>query len=366
MRDVVLLWMVLFLVPGYVVADDITLFEYWSRPLSIGEKTPYPENCGECHKRQYTDWIGSLHRRSVGPGLLSQLKPEEYPDYALSCYYCHAPAVEQNEMVRRGDGYVRNDSFDRRLKHSGISCVICHVRKGRIYGPVPSGNREGGHPFTVKDFFSSAEFCRVCHQLDGGYELNGKVLVNTYREWKESPYGKNNITCQHCHMPDRRHLFRGIHDPEMVRNGVDFEVRGGKEKITLLIKNTGVGHNFPTYVTPLVVVRGFVVDGSGTVVGGTLRESFVGRKVTLDLTEELFDTRIPPGGEFGFEYPVDGAKGKKIVLEVWVYPDEFYNRFFHSALEDTNSEDIKEALDITENSFYLLFREEVRIPERPM
>ena len=69
-------------------------------------------------------------------------------------------------------------------------------------------------------------------------------------------------------MPDRRHLWRGIHDRDMVRSGLAITLRADKARYrpgdllhaTLVIATPGVGHAFPTYVTPQVRVRAELVD----------------------------------------------------------------------------------------------------------
>jgi len=357
--------------------------EYWKRPINIGSSRPveglYPESCAQCHWGQYEDWKGALHGKSVGPGLLAQLGSKTDPETAVSCYYCHAPLASQSEVIT-GEGssgpknYVPNNTFDEKLKLSGVSCAACHVRESGVFGPSTPASADVkttgkvDHTSVPKVFFEEAEFCAACHQLDDGYELNGKLLVNTYREWRESEYGRGNIVCQSCHMPGRRHLFRGIHDPEMVKGGVTFDVEraaaGARVKAKLMITNSGVGHYFPTYVTPIVVIKGFLTDASGNVLRGTIKKATIGRKVTLDLSKELFDTRIPPLKSYEFDYVVRrAAKAERLVFEVRVFPDEFYNRFFENAIKSHDpamkKTELKEAFRNTSRSSYLLFKKEI-------
>jgi len=371
---------------------------YWNRPIPPQNHKikflPYPQECRRCHKNQYKDWKESFHKKAVSPGLLGQINHEKEPDFARSCYFCHAPMMEQSEVVKRQlavnsqqlaekeTDYINNPSFDNKLKLSGVSCVVCHLREGKIYGPTArvGGRGQGAvikdkdqkqhNGFIEKGFFKNAEFCAACHQLDEGYELNGKVLVNTYREWEESLYSKNNITCQNCHMPDRQHLWRGIHDKEMVMRGIHIELIRHEKGVRLIITNSGVGHYFPTYATPLVVVKGFLLDEHGKAIPSSVKKAFIGRKVSLDLSKEIFDTRIPPGKSFEFDYIpsipplVKGDKVRfrgKLVFEVMVYPDEFYNRFYKGLLNNKdgsfNRKEIEEALKITEKSHYILFKQ---------
>ena len=378
--------------------DFLSVSEYWERPVPLQQYDNffYPEECGKCHKSQYGDWKDSLHSKAVGPGLLGQLSPFQDPQFAQSCYFCHAPLTEQSEMIEKESGvrsqeseekepfYIKNPSFDNKLKLSGVSCAVCHLREGKIYGPPKREKKSGvrgqgsgeksqisnlksqikdAHSgFIEKDFFEKAEFCAACHQLDEGYEINGKVLTNTYMEWKESIYSKNNITCQNCHMPGRQHLFRGIHDPEMVKRGITINVLREGSNARLVITNTGVGHFFPTYVTPVVVIKGFMLDKNDKVVARSMKKAFIGRKINLDLSKEIFDTRIPPEKSFEFDYTVSKSYNSgKLVFEVWVYPDEFYNRFYRDLLKGKNGgfdeKEIEKAFKITEKSGYRLFRD---------
>ena len=376
--------------------DFLSVSEYWKRPVSpqnhYNKFSLYPEECGSCHKEQYRTWKDSLHSKAVGPGLLGQLKPDKDPQFAASCYFCHAPMEEQAEMIENKSGvrsqesgekepfYIKNPSFDNKLKLSGVSCSVCHLREGKVYGPpkrqgqgpAPAGFKRGSgvrskkekshNSFIEKDFFEKAEFCAACHQLDEGYEINGKVLTNTYMEWKESIYSKNNITCQNCHMPGRQHLFRGIHDPEMVKRGITINAVREGSNARLVITNTGVGHFFPTYVTPVVVIKGFVLDKNDKIIARSMKKAFIGRKVNLDLSKEIFDTRIPPEKSFEFDFTVSKSYNSgKLVFEVWVYPDEFYNRFYRDLLKGKNGgfdgKEIEKAFKITEKSGYRLFRE---------
>ena len=357
------------LFPLYSSGGEPSLKGHWRRPALAGKGdfSLYPRDCGSCHAAQYEGWKGSLHAKAVGPGLLGQLDAGENPETALSCYTCHAPLMEQQEKIleKTGGKYLPNSRFDPSLKKSGVTCAVCHARGGKVFGPPPAGElktaggkgKKHGRSET-RDFFRKSEFCAACHQLDNGYELNGKPLVNTFREWEKSEWAKNGAACQDCHMPNREHLFRGIHDKDMTLNAVDFSVSWSGDAVKLLISNTGAGHYFPTYVTPLIALKAFSLDASGKTIAGSQREDFIGRKVSLDLEKEEFDTRIPPGGAHEFTYDDhEGSSG--VVFEVWVYPDNFYNESFKSLLAGDGAPNpalIGEALGKTASSPYLLWK----------
>lgn len=358
-----------------LAGGEPSLLDHWKRPVQAGggHFSLHPEKCGSCHAAQYDSWRGSRHAKAVGPGLLGQLDVENALDTALSCYQCHAPLLEQQEVKEAaGKGFGKNRSFDARLKASGVSCAVCHVRDGAVFGPpaaenlkIVAGQGKKHEKSEEREFFKTSEFCAVCHQLDGGYELNGTPLTNTYREWRQSSWGRNGVPCQQCHMPGRQHLFRGIHDKKMTLHAIDISLskEEGKSKITIV--NTGAGHYFPTYVTPLIVIKAFLKDAAGKTVPGSLKENFIGRKVSVNLEKQEFDTRIPPGGKHEFGYDPKGEAKGRVVFEVWVYPDRFYNRFYDLLLHDNtavNAASIGEALRETEKSPYLLWKAEEPLP----
>lgn len=157
----------------------------------------------------------------------------------------------------------------------------------------------------------------------------------------------------------------------MVRSGLTIAVTMGRpqyrpgEEVTAQItaQNTGVGHHVPTYVTPRITVRAMLLDATGRQVPGSLEERVIARDVTLDLSRELFDSRIPAGGRFVMDYRrrVDRA-GLKLGVRITVYPDHFYARFFESLLASgarRGAPDIRRALDATRRSVFELYRRDI-------
>jgi hypothetical protein len=367
---------------------------HWRLPIPLQGKPPArwnpleaslsPESCGICHPAQFADWKTSLHAKSMGPGVTGQLVEmlRSDPESALQCYTCHAPLSEQQEKTPAPSGALAsNRAFDRNLQRDGITCAACHVRGHQRFGPPKrDGSLESSAPraqlphngVTRTPAFLRAEFCKDCHQFPSdGFALNGKLLENTYNEWKAGPFGKQGVQCQECHMPDRRHLWRGIHDPEMVRSGLTISVEGPRGRhragdtvaVTLTVTNSKVGHAFPTYVTPRVVVSGELLDRLGKVVAGSREEKVIAREVPLDLSKEIFDTRLLPGQSLGFRYRRPMAQaGLRLRLAVTVYPDHFYTRFFESLLAQgagKGTARIQEALAATKASVFTVFSQEI-------
>ncbi len=371
-------------------AIDAFLTRHWRAPIPLQGPPParftpleaslQPEACGACHPAQLADWRTSLHAASMGPGVAGQLVEmiESDPASALSCHACHAPLAEQVSHVR-SEGDIRpNLAFDAALRARGLPCAGCHVRAHERFGPP---RRDGSlaspapretlphNGVTRTAAFLGSEFCRGCHQFTpDGFALNGKLLENTYNEWRASRFARQGIQCQDCHMPDRRHLWRGIHDADMVRSGLTITAgaepasRAGEARIvTLRVENTGVGHAFPTYVTPLVVLRAETLDAEGRVIEGSREESVIGREVALDLSREISDTRLPPGGSATLAYR-PAAAGARARLSVVVYPDAFYTRFYEILLAQgagRGTAQIREALAATRRSPFTVFTRDV-------
>jgi hypothetical protein len=132
----------------------------------------------------------------------------------------------------------------------------------------------------------------------------------------QGPYPEKGYTCQTCHMPEvvrpvavggpvregHRHLWRGGHDPDMIKRAVSVEVVANPpefkfgERVTfnLMFKNSGAGHKIPTgdpdrYFTISFTVR----DPQGKVVSSqshTIGRWILWKPVIL----ELYDNRISP------------------------------------------------------------------------
>lgn len=387
----------LFLLTGAAVAGDNALSSvnrksareflnrHWQRPIppqggppssfSPLEASLAPQSCGTCHPAQLSDWRTTLHAKSMGPGLAGQLVDlwRTDPESVRLCLSCHAPLAEQQPENRA--------IFDATLHGQGVVCAACHVRKHQRFGPprreqtaAPTSSRvslpHGGATRTPA--FMAAEFCSSCHQFEkDGFALNGKLLENTLEEWKASPAAARGLQCQDCHMPDRRHLWRGIHDPEMVRSGVTVAVvtdrpryrPGDRVAVRITLTAVGVGHHFPTYVTPRVVVRVALVDSAGHEVSGSAEEHVIARDVSLDLSRERSDTRIPAGGRSTLDYRrrVEHA-GVGLRVRVTVDPDHFYTRFFESLLASGPGQgraEMQKALDATRRSTFELYRRDV-------
>ena len=138
--------------------------------------------------------------------------------------------------------------------------------------------------------------------------------------------GGAGMVCQTCHMPDRApHLWRGIHDPAMVAAGLTPRMAADKEKARFELANSGVGHAFPTYTVPTIVMRAVALEADGSPQPENSPWSVLARRVYYDGNNwvELSDTRLFPGRSAAIN---DLPWGTSDRIRVWldVIPDDFY------------------------------------------
>lgn len=325
-----------------------------------------PQSCGQCHTDQWSAWQTSLHSRSVGPGLRWQLRLMDQAE-GNRCLRCHAPLAEQKALLAdelgwpvRADGdppaYVPPD-----LARQGLVCAGCHVRGHRRFGPVPAaaagpdtGSATGAATvdraptanalphggFEAHGAFSDSRFCAHCHQFaDDGPRVAGKLHEDTFEQWKASPQAAKGQSCQSCHMPQRRHLWRGIHDAAMTRQAIDVQLQllppttpGGPRIARAVVRNVGAGHHLPTYMVAKIELHFARVWPDGHREG--LGMQAIGWHVDEALKQEAADTRIPAGGERRFDQAFDAPAegGGSLELTLRVRPGEHYERTFRKSL----------------------------------
>ncbi|MFA7386745.1 MAG: hypothetical protein WCZ87_03705, partial [Thiohalobacteraceae bacterium] len=172
----------------------------------------------------------------------------------------------------------------------------------------------------------------------------GKLLENTHTEWRASRHADAGRTCQVCHMPERRHLWRGIHDPDMVRQALTTDIAiepagAARLRVRAEVRNSGAGHYFPTYVVPKIWLRLILIDAGGAE-RANLAEALIARDVDIWLTEERSDTRLAPDAALVLEAELQTPPepGWQIELRVDVAPREHYERMFAGVLRDSSVE----------------------------
>jgi hypothetical protein len=143
-------------------------------------------------------------------------------------------------------------------------------------------------------------------------------------------------------MPDRRHLWRGITDPDMVRRAMAVDLRGVRDAdgvldLELTLANVGAGHHFPAYMVPRIDVRVMLVGPDGREVQSLLQHVIQWR-TSVDLKEEKFDTRLPSGESVRLtaSHNVPREPGYSVALHIDVAPKDHYERMYQDMMRQAD------------------------------
>ncbi len=300
--------------------------------LAPAETSLAAPQCARCHAKQYREWEGSRHRGAMSPGIRAQMMGMRDVE-ALACLRCHAPLAEQRTLITSP------------LREQAVSCAGCHVRGFTRHGPPnvsPSLLPIPGYPLTTLGIYERSDLCLPCHQLPPRTAVQGRPLLDTYREWLEGPYMARGVECQHCHMPNREHEWKGIHDSHTFRQGIALtgraHVKDGAVTVVAELANVGAGHYLPTTPTPAAWIIVELVDARGKLIEGASSEMRIGRDISFDGGKwtEHADTRIPPGDKAVMSRAWKGGRIAEATMArilVEVHPDDYYEQLYERRLK---------------------------------
>ena len=254
-------------------------------------KYPYdnfdkPNKCLACHTDIYRQWEQAM----MSQAYTHHWDEIEYFDLAVKhaqidpklkgvvdgCNGCHTPLA-----YMAGDVTPPRPSENSRANES-VSCEVCHIITG-FKGAEPFnfnytvnpgktkyGNRKGvespEHKTVYSEFIRTAEFCGTCHNEKNPFDM---WVKSTHLEWKEGPYGKQNVPCQQCHMPAApgknakmseyhddvaQHLFHGAHVFSKINGSIELLVQPNVKEtepgypvvLNVQLFNGKCGHKVPT------------------------------------------------------------------------------------------------------------------------
>jgi hypothetical protein len=323
------------------------------------------EECAACHRSFHDEWSTTIHSRSW-------TEPYFQADWRFDgaqqvCKNCHIPLDRQQEHLVLGFRdkgkwqpiLAPNPRFDPELQREGVTCAACHLREGRILGV-----RGAPAPHPVERLADPSQICLRCHVVGGErwdtfYRLPpcGTVAeirataahaatseLNTLPSAARGAISMSEVAalgCVECHMPAtvrpvadggtpqqvRRHLWRGGHDPEMVRSALDVRIAqataadAGKRAVTLTLTNVGASHYVPTGTPDRhLTVRLRLLDAAGALIGEqehVLKRTVLWRPFIVD----LWDTRLPRGAPRVFRqaFAADAAPRPAAVEAVITY-----------------------------------------------
>ena len=232
------------------------------------------ESCGTCHRAIYEEWKTSIHAHAFDDPFFQAYWKRDGNIWV--CLNCHTPLENQQPTLikeiprNRVEKAVQepNPRYDPEYQKESITCAACHVRDGVILGPFDDS--VAPHPTRFDPAFRTTQVCYRCHSVvSGPAQFYRFGPCGTYAEYEDKYFMKERgMICQSCHMPEverpvseggpirqgRRHLWRGGHDPEMIKRAVVVQVQadppapkvGDHVRFTLTLINAGAGHKIPT------------------------------------------------------------------------------------------------------------------------
>lgn len=241
-----------------------------------GLATLSAQTCAACHHDAHDTWEGSAHATAwASPTYRAAVAAA---GNSTACLGCHLPLKSQHEQL--ADGYldgditrprlVANPGFDATLQSEGVTCVVCHVRDGKVLSanePKPAP-----HPTVQSDELVGSALCATCHQLS--WPGADKPFYDTWGEWDRAGFSTAGVECRVCHMgpengspshalrPDPRRALTTLVALASTTVGPGQTVDVG---VSLL--NSGAGHSVPTgspYTRWEIDVA--LVDGNGSAV----------------------------------------------------------------------------------------------------
>lgn len=373
------------------VSVDMKLFPFYpafirvedGRTVKVSDYTSHDE-CSGCHSAIHDQWSGNMLSNSFKDPVWQALWKKGFKEtkgkIGNNCLSCHTPIGTVTRAIKTPDEIEKLDD----ISASGVQCDFCHTVASTHYSetkpPIPHnlaftvdpGNTKRaqfndsdspGHQTTFSQLHTSAEFCGNCHNVLNP-PMGGFPIERTFEEWKKSPYAKNGIICQDCHMipvsrlaavardmkkpvnpgqaseigPERTHVytheFVGGNAAMTGRLGSDTHEQIAEERLKLAaslsvsaqgklpkpgsllkirvnVKNKAAGHNLPTSLTDIrqMWLEVTVKDTSGK---NIYKSGVLNAKGNLDDDTEIFNSR-----------PVD-SKGK-FTLKPWLIAGEDYN-----------------------------------------
>lgn len=325
------------------------------------------KECAACHQEFYDEWQTTIHSKAWTE---SYFKVDwKFDGSQHSCRLCHTPLDRQQPQKVLGyrdtdkwDPIVENNpDFDPKLQHEGVTCAACHYRDGKIVGVF--GNTNAPHP--VKKLEDPNQVCVRCHIVEGDkwdtffrfppcgtvaeiensrsqLPANKKTVNRVGLSGEHLISDSSSLGCVDCHMPlmkrslvkggvvreTRQHLWRGGHDPQMVKKALTIKFteddllkknspKKGKQRFILTIENTGAAHYVPTGTPDRhLTVHLSVLDKHNNLLQEStniIRRNVMWRPFIVDLK----DTRLPRWQPRSYDIELSGLE-KAVSVEAVV------------------------------------------------
>lgn len=307
--------------------------------VPVGLQSLKAEECGSCHVEIYKEWKSSMHANAFRDPFFQAYWKKDH--HIWVCLNCHTPLENQQptliQDLPRGRVekafQIPNYRYDPEYQQEGVTCAACHVRDGVILGPYDDS--AAPHPTQFDPSFRTTQVCYRCHNVvSGPVQFYNVGPCGTYPEYEGEFFMKERgLICQSCHMPEverpvaqdspirygRRHLWRGGHDPEMVKRAVAVQVKadppapkpGEDVTLTVTLINAGAGHKIPTGDPDRFFTVEFTVrDSTGAVVEE--QSDTMGRWILWQpVIVEMYDNRLLPLASRDYTFDLEVPEHEK-------------------------------------------------------
>jgi len=220
------------------------------------------ESCKECHEDIYYEYQTSYHSKTYFNNELHRKVADKVSTKTYDCAVCHMPGAKNlHDLVT---GKARPSEY--RVKQTdAISCFYCHQigyvkqahdkninflsKKPEGYKPSMFGSLENADDSDKHEMLKNPIYkknvCLGCHSHKRN--SHGVLIFNAMENNQDS------TGCIKCHMPytpgavektnkkgrdeHRSHNFAGIHNSELIKEGVDISVSANGNNIEILLKN---------------------------------------------------------------------------------------------------------------------------------
>jgi Cytochrome c554 and c-prime len=315
--------------------------ERFERPMQIGMplgiESWSAKACGRCHREIYSEWAESMHGQAWTDPYFQV--DSRYDGSQQICLNCHTPLVNQQQSLVLGfrdrDKFdpilATNPEYDAALRDEGVTCVVCHIRNGRIVGPF----RTERAPHAVEydpGMSRGMKPCLRCHVVMGK-RWDTFYAMPPCGTVAEIEKGGHEVDCIGCHMPaivrlataettareGRRHQFQGGHAPERVKQALRIGHKLEADELVVTLTNVGASHYLPTGTPDRHLTLELRLLGSS---GQVLAEKVYAMKRYIlwrPFIVDLRDTRLPYGQPREFRFSViKGGSDTPAVVDVIV------------------------------------------------
>ena len=220
------------------------------------------ESCKECHEDIYYEYQSSYHSKNYFNNELHRKVANQVSKKTYDCGVCHMPGATNLKDLESG----KHQPSEREVEQTdAISCFYCHQigfvkqahdkninflsKKPAGYKPSMFGSLENADDSDKHEMLNNPIYkknvCLGCHSHKRN--SHGVLIFSAMEDNQDS------TECIKCHMPytpgavektnkkgreeHRSHDFPGIHNSEMIKEGVDISLVTNGNTIEVTLKN---------------------------------------------------------------------------------------------------------------------------------